>query len=56
MAKHIQTIRRQQPTICLNVFEYFVVLTRKGLSCPKSFKFLPKQVAISTILEVQDKF
>ena len=32
MAKHIQTIRRQQPTNCLSVFDHFASLTIKGLS------------------------
>ena len=32
MVKHIQTIRLRQPTNCLNVFDYFVGLTLKGLN------------------------
>ena len=31
MVKHTQTIRRQQPTNCLSVFDHFVKLTLKGL-------------------------
>ena len=31
MVKHIQTIRRQQPTNCLSVFDHFVKLALKGL-------------------------
>ena len=31
MVKHTQTIRRQQPTNCLSVFEHFVGLELKGL-------------------------
>ena len=31
MVKHTQTICRQQPTNCLNVSDYFVELTLKGL-------------------------
>ena len=31
MAKHIQTIRWQQPTNCLSVFKHFVRLALKGL-------------------------
>ena len=31
MVKHIETIRRQQPTNCLSVFDHFVVLALKGL-------------------------
>ena len=31
MAKHIQTICRQQPTNCLSVFDHFVGLTLKRL-------------------------
>ena len=31
MVKHIQIIRRQQPTNCLSVFDQFVKLALKGL-------------------------
>ena len=31
MVKHTQTIRQQQPTNCLSVFDYFVGLELKGL-------------------------
>ena len=31
MVKHTQTIRRQQPTNCLSVFDHFVQLVLKGL-------------------------
>ena len=31
MVKHTQTIRRQQPTNCLTVFDHFVKLALKGL-------------------------
>ena len=31
MVKHTQIIRREQPTICLSVFDYFVGLALKGL-------------------------
>ena len=31
MVKHTQTIRRQQPTNCLSVFDHFVNLALKGL-------------------------
>ena len=34
MVKHTQTIRRQQPTNCLSVFDHFVGLALKGLSEP----------------------
>ena len=51
MVKHIQTIRRQQPTNCLSVFDHFVGLALKGLNpsyanlpflyiTPKSYGFL----------------
>ena len=30
MVKHIQTIRRQQPTNCLSVFDFFVGLALKS--------------------------
>ena len=32
MVKHTQTIRRQQPTNCLSVFDYFVGLVLKRLT------------------------
>ena len=32
MVKYTQTIRLQQPTNCLSVFEYFVKLVLKGLN------------------------
>ena len=31
MVKHTQTIRRQQPTNCLTVFDHFVGLALEGL-------------------------
>ena len=31
MVKHTQTIRRQQPTNCLSVFDHFVGLAFKGI-------------------------
>ena len=34
MVKHTQTIRRQQPTNCLSVFDHFVGLALTGLSDP----------------------
>ena len=32
MVKHTQTIRQQQPTNCLSVFNHFVLLVLKGLT------------------------
>ena len=32
MVKRTQTIRRQQPTTCLSVFDHFVGLVLKGLN------------------------
>ena len=37
MVKHTQTIRRQQPTNCLSVFDWFVGLELKGLKTSRSF-------------------
>ena len=31
MVKHTKTVRRQQPTNCLSVFDYLVKLALKGL-------------------------
>ena len=31
IVKHTQTIRRQQPTNCLSMFDHFVELALKGL-------------------------
>ena len=35
MVKHSQTIRQQQPTSCLSVFDHFVGLALKGLKKEK---------------------
>ena len=35
IVKHTQTIRRQQPTNCLSVFDYSVKLVLKGLTQKK---------------------
>ena len=32
MVRHTQTIRREQPTNCLSVFDHFAGLERKGLT------------------------
>ena len=40
MVKHIQTIRRQQPTNCLSMFGHFVGLSLKGLINFPLFKLL----------------
>ena len=37
MAKHTQTICRQQPTNCLRVFDHFVKLALKGLISEVNF-------------------
>ena len=39
MVKHTQTIRQQQPTISLSVFDHFVKLAFKGLivMCNRTF-------------------
>ena len=37
MVKHTQTIRRQQPKNCLNVFEYFVGLALKWLNAAEPY-------------------
>ena len=41
MVKHTQTIRRQQPTNCLSVFDHFVGLALKGLKFSNPFQFSP---------------
>ena len=38
MVKHTQTIRRQQPTNCLSVFDHFVGLAFKGLKDKQKFQ------------------
>ena len=38
MAKNIQTIRRQQSTNCLSVFDHFVGLVLKGLNVTVSLQ------------------
>ena len=42
MVKHSQTIRRQNPTNCLSVFDYFVGLALKGLNTKKDFNYFHK--------------
>ena len=39
MVKHTQTINRQQPMICLSVFDHFVGLAFKGLKTHQTFSF-----------------
>ena len=38
MVKHTQTIRRLLPTNYLSVFDHFVGLSLKGLTCIKSLR------------------
>ena len=38
MVKYTQTIRQQQPTSCLVLFDHFVGLALKGLKGPKHFE------------------
>ena len=40
MVKHTQTIRRQQPTNCLSVFDHFVGLALNGLKFLVNKKFV----------------
>ena len=40
MVKHTQTIRHQQPTNCLSVFDHFAGFVFKGLRCPLSLYFV----------------
>ena len=42
MVKHSQTIRRQNPTNSLSVFDYFVGLALKGLNTKKDFNYFHK--------------
>ena len=44
MVKYTQTIRRQQPTNCLSVFEHFVGLAFKGLKQEVKLTLLRKTV------------
>ena len=37
MVKHTQTIRQQQPTNCLSVFDHFMGLALEGLKIPQNF-------------------
>ena len=41
MVKNTQTIRRQQPTNCVSVFDHFVGLTLKWLKYQKTNSFSP---------------
>ena len=47
MIKHTQTIRRQLPTNCLTVFDYFVGLLLKGLTFFQIFWNIEKNMWIS---------
>ena len=40
MAKQTQTIRRQEPTNCLSLFDHFVGLALKRIINPKILKFV----------------
>ena len=52
MVKHTQTIRRQQPTNCLSVFDHFVRLALKGLKAIVNPSFnIPLKKNISTFSE-----
>ena len=49
MVKHTQTIRRQEPTNCLSVFDFFVGLALKGFNNFKeSLRFLKAFADLST--------
>ena len=53
MAKHTQTIRRQQPTNCFRMFDHFVGLALKELNTPQNvITFLTKQSPGSNYTEV----
>ena len=64
MVKHTQTIPRQQPTNCLNVFDHFVRLVLKGLTrCVTGLKWdnfeetiLPNSVSFYCIGNWQEFF
>ena len=43
MDKHTQTIRRQQPTNCMSVFDYFVGLALKRLRANKNKTAVSKE-------------
>ena len=45
MVKHTQTIRRQKPTKCLNVFDHFVGLALKGLMLVLLSDGVPRSLA-----------
>ena len=57
MVKHSQTIRRQQPTNCLSVFDRFVRLTLKRLSnrVVKNFQFISVAYAPFSSLSLGQK-
>ena len=47
MVKHTQTIRRQQQTNCLSVFDHFVGLALKGLTDDMYFQWIQMKDTIS---------
>ena len=50
MVKHTQTIRQQQPTNCLSVFDYFVGLALKGLILETNLTTLGNQLLETEIV------
>ena len=55
MVKHTQTIRRQQPTNCLSVFDHFAGLALKGLSYLSTLKPATAVLSILAVKEVPDE-
>ena len=53
MVKHTQTIRRLLPTNCLSVFDNFVGLALKGLSCNETnlfSRFITEQHFVNSVI------
>ena len=56
MFKHTETIRRQQPTNCLIVFEHFVGLALKVYSNLEQISFIAQLFIIAFIVSGIDYF
>ena len=54
MVKHTKTIRRQQPTNCLSMFDYFVKLVLKGLKLEQ--KKGKKSVETARLTLIREKY
>ena len=55
MVKHTQTIRREQPTNCLSVFDHFVKLALKGLTVTVSVTVSVTVTVTASVIALHEK-